>query len=180
MPADKPSREASTKIDFTAVVNEHWNSVYRLVHTLGGSVHEAEDMTQETFLRALDRLDGFQPDTNMRAWLLRIATNAFFDEKRKKKRSKLQAMVADIPVVEITAGHDLETAEQAALARAAMKELTELTRLVFHLRVQEDLSFRDIAEMAGTTEQSARWHMHQARTKLLARLGEKSPGGGDT
>ena len=68
--------------------------------------------------------------------------------------------------------------EQAALARAAMGDLTELTRLVFHLRVQEDLSFREIAELAGTTEQSARWHMHQARTKLLARLAGE-PGTGD-
>jgi len=54
-----------------------------------------------------------------------------------------------------------------------MEELSELTRLVFHLRAQEDLPFREIAELAGTTEQAARWHMHQARTKLLARLGDQ-------
>ena len=62
-------------------------------------------------------------------------------------------------------------AERCDRLRAAMGELTELTRLVFHLRAQEDLSFREIAEIAGTTEQAARWHMHQARTKLLERLG---------
>jgi RNA polymerase sigma factor (sigma-70 family) len=69
-------------------------------------------------------------------------------------------------------GHELEVAEQSALAQVAMKELTELTRLVFHLRATEDLSFREIAEIAGTTEQAARWHMHEARKRLLQRMGD--------
>jgi RNA polymerase sigma-70 factor, ECF subfamily len=170
---DKPNPQVPAELDFAAVVNEHWSSVFRLLRSLGGDVHAAEDLTQETFLRALDRIAGFAPGTNMRAWLLRIATNAYFDEQRKRKRSRSRAFDEEVPSRSVEPGHDLETAEQAALARAAMEELTELTRLVFHLRVEEDLSFREIAELAGTTEQSARWHMHQARTKLLARLGEK-------
>jgi RNA polymerase sigma-70 factor (ECF subfamily) len=170
---EQPEPIDPTKVDFSVVVHEHWNAVFRLVYSLGGNVHETEDLTQETFVRALDRLAAFRIGTNMRAWLLRIATNAFFDEKRKTKRSKRQEMVEDVPSPRQSPEHDLETAEQAALAVAAMAELTELTRLVFHLRVQEDLSFREIAELAGTTEQAARWHMHQARTKLLAKLGEK-------
>lgn len=158
------------KVDFTAVVHEHWDAVFRLAQTLSGSVHRAEDLTQETFFRALDRIAAFEPGTNMRAWLLRITTNAFLDEQRKQKRAKTEALSAEPASQAAPLDWRLETAEQAALARAAMEELTELTRLVFHLRVQEDLSFREIAELAGTTEQAARWHMHQARTKLLERL----------
>ena len=178
MADDLPDRERSTKLDFTAVVTEHWDAVFRMIHHLAGDTHTAEDLTQETFLRALDRIDGFRFGTNMRAWLLRIATNAFFDVRRKQKRSKSQSLADELPGRSESPGTELETAEQAALARAAIEELTELTRLVFHLRVQEDLSFREIAELAGTTEQAARWHMHQARTKLLARLGEKKPSTG--
>jgi RNA polymerase sigma-70 factor, ECF subfamily len=170
---DQPRRKVSADVDFTAIVNEHWNAVFRMLRNLGGDNHSAEDLTQETFLRALDRIAGFEPGTNMRAWLLRIATNAFFDEQRKRKRSKLHPMKDDVAAEVEGPGRDLETAEQATLARAALEELTELTRLVFHLRVQEDMSFREIAELAGTTEQSARWHMHHARTTLLARLGQK-------
>jgi RNA polymerase sigma-70 factor (ECF subfamily) len=169
LPAEQP-RKSTASTDFTAVVREHWNAVFRLAQTLSGSVHAAEDLTQETFLRALDRLAAFESGTNMRAWLLRIATNAFFDEQRKRKRSKAEPLNHEPPAKLPPLDWHLETAEQAALANAAMEELTELTRLVFHLRVQEDLSFREIAEMAGTTEQSARWHMHHARTKLLERL----------
>jgi len=147
--------------------------VYRLLYKLSGRVEEAEDLTQETFLRALTRFDTFQPGTRLRSWLLRIASNAFFDECRKRKRIRLELPMDELTDATPAAGHDLETAEQAALVRAAMEELTERTRLVFHLRAQEDLSFREVAKLAGTTEQAARWHMHRARTKLLARLGDR-------
>jgi RNA polymerase sigma factor (sigma-70 family) len=66
----------------------------------------------------------------------------------------------------------LEQAEQVELLRAAMAELPDTTRLVFHLRAAEELSFREIADIAEVSEEAARWHMGQARRKLLARLGK--------
>src|SRR5262245_31971649 len=129
---------------FAAVVEEHWQAVYRLLHSLSGNVHETEDLTQETFLRALQRLPSFEPGTSMRNWLLRIGSNAFFDVRRKRKRAKVQPLADEPAHEEFPVGHDLEVAEQSALARVAMQDLTELTRLVFHLRATEDLSFREI------------------------------------
>jgi DNA-directed RNA polymerase specialized sigma24 family protein len=55
-----------------------------------------------------------------------------------------------------------------------MKELSELTRLVFHLRVTEELSFKEISELADITEVATRQHMHQARSKLLKRLSDSA------
>ena len=78
----------------------------------------------------------------------------------------------EVPSHAAPAEAGLELREQGALVRAAMEELTELTRLVFHLRVTEDLAFKEIAELAGITEVAARWHMHQAEPKLLKRLGD--------
>lgn len=156
--------------DFATVVRRHWASVYRLLYSLTGHVHRTEDLTQETFLRALRRIDSYQPGTGMRPWLLRIAANAFFDEQRRSKCVRMTALDADQPARHEAPGHAMETAEQAALAREALVHLTPLTRLVFHLRVEEELSFREIAELAGTTEQAARWHMRQARVKLLEHL----------
>ena len=57
--------------------------------------------------------------------------------------------------------------------RKALTELPETARLVFLLRVEGELSFAEIAGELGTSEEAARWHMHQARTKLLARFGPK-------
>jgi RNA polymerase sigma-70 factor (ECF subfamily) len=162
---------------FAAIVEEHWTAVYRTLYTLCGNTHDTEDLTQETFLRALDRLASFRPGTRMRAWLLRIATNAFFDAHRKRLRARVKPLASDPPAPAANPGHALEVAEESALLKAALEELSETTRLVFHLRATEDLSFREIAELVGTTEQAARWHMHQARTRLLARMGDKLSGG---
>jgi RNA polymerase sigma-70 factor (ECF subfamily) len=159
--------------DFAGVVNAHWSAVYRLLHTLTGNLHDTEDLTQETFLRALRRRDSYQAGTRLRAWLLRIASNAFFDLRRKRQRSRTEPLASDPPGRASHPERRLETVEQSALLQAALQDLTELTRLVFHLRAQEDLSFREIAELAGTTEQAARWHMHQARSRLLQQLGDE-------
>jgi RNA polymerase sigma-70 factor (ECF subfamily) len=162
---------ASKGQPFAAVVDAHWTAVYRMLYYLTGNAHDTEDLTQETFLRALKRLDSFKSGTQMRAWLLRIASNAFFDVQRKRKRVEVQSLQTDPPAAARRPGHALEIAEQSELLKAAMEELSATTRLVFHLRAQEDLSFREIAAMVGTTEQAARWHMHQARVKLLKRMG---------
>ena len=157
---------------FAVVVEQHWDAVYRLLHSLTGNVHDTEDLTQETFLRALDKLAAFKPGTSMRSWLLRIGSNAFFDQQRRRKRSKQKPLDQDIPGADAPPEHALEVKQQSELVRVALAELSALTRLIFHLRATEDLSFREIAEVADTTEQAARWHMHHARTKLLERLGD--------
>jgi RNA polymerase sigma-70 factor, ECF subfamily len=155
---------------FAAVVETHWSSVFRLLFCMTGSVHDAEELTQETFLHAWRGLDGFRPGTEIRSWLLRSATNVSLDLRRKQKRRKCVPLEEDVIDSAGLPGYGLETAEQAELVRAAMHELSRTARLVFHLRVQESLSFREIAGLVGTTEQAARWHMHQARAKLLRRM----------
>jgi RNA polymerase sigma-70 factor, ECF subfamily len=162
---------------FTVVVEAHWTAVYRLLYSLTGNPHDSEDLAQETFLRALRRWDSFKQGTNLRAWLLRIGTNAFFDIKRKKRTLKIGALPDDVPADNSSAETKLESQEEAQLIRAALTDLSELTRLVFHLRVTEDLSFKEIADLAGITEVAARQHMHQARSKLLKRFGDRSSSG---
>lgn len=170
--ADLPSAEPPENFD--EVVEVHWTAVYRLLYSLSGNPHDSEDLTQETFLRAMRRWDSFQKGTNLRAWLLRIGTNAFFDVKRKRKTLKISSLSEDIVSDEKAVENSLELQEESELVRLAVLELTELTRLVFHLRVTEDLAFKAIAELAGITEVAARQHMHQARYKLLRRLSESA------
>jgi RNA polymerase sigma-70 factor (ECF subfamily) len=147
--------------------------VYRLLLSMTTCACEAEDLTQETFVRALKRLDTYQVGTNLRAWLLRIATNALRDDRRKRRRVRLAPLDTDPYCPAPPPGQGMETAEQGQRVRRALAELSDLTRLVFHLRAEEDLSFREIAELAGTTEESARWHMRQARLHLIRWLGEE-------
>jgi RNA polymerase sigma-70 factor (ECF subfamily) len=158
--------------EFELVVRQHWDAVYRLLLSLTGCAHESEDLTQETFLRALQHIDSYRPGSNLRAWLLRIASNLFFDQSRKRKRMKVEALDEEVASSSRPPGHALETADRCAVVRSVLAELSELTRLVFHLRALEDLPFGEIAGLTGTTEQAARWHMRHARVKLLERLGE--------
>lgn len=155
---------------FAAMVETHWTPVYRFLLCLTGHVHDAEELTQETFLRAWRRLDSFRTGTRIRSWLLQIAANAQRDVQRRKRRAKFVPLEVEPEVSGQPLGQALETAEQCDLLKAAMEELPETTRSVFHLRVQEELSFREIASLLDTSEEAARWHMHQARTKLLKRM----------
>lgn len=160
--------------DFDEVVEAHWTAVYRLLYSLCANGHDCEDLTQETFLRAMRRWDSFKQGTNLRAWLLRIATNAYFDVRRKRKTLKMGALSEDVMSEDKPVDSAMEQSEEGDLVRLAMLELTDLTRLVFHLRVTEELSFREVALMAGITEVAARQHMYQARAKLLRRLSDSS------
>jgi RNA polymerase sigma factor (sigma-70 family) len=157
---------------FTAVVEAHWTAVYRLLYSMTGNPHDTEDLTQETFLRALNRWNTFKEGTNLRAWLLRIGTNAFFDIRRKRQTLKIGPLAEEVVSQADSVEAQLENHEQGELIRVAVRDLSELTRLVFHLRVTEDMSFKLIAKVAGITEVAARQHMHQARTKLLRRFGD--------
>ena len=168
---DQPAQESlAPPVVFAAAVDAHWPSVFRLLFCMTGNTHDAEELTQETFLRAWRRFDSFLPGTQLRAWLLRIATNACLDVQRQRKLAGKVPLPDDLPAVQNEPSHRLVTAEQAALLRAAIDELSETTRAVFHLRATESLSFREIAAMLDTTEQAARWHMHQARQKLVKHL----------
>ncbi len=167
-------------LTFAGLVRDHWDAVYRLLQSLTGDVHDTEDLAQETFLRAWGKIKSYRPGTNLRSWLLKIASNAFLDETRRRKRSKVTPMSAEPMGGDESPGAKLEVAEMATRVREAMQELSELTRMVFHLRATEDLSFREIAQIAGTTEQAARWHKHHARTRILEILSEPpASAGGD-
>jgi len=172
-PHDGGPQEPSTPDALPALVATHWSAVYRLLFYLTGNRHDTEDLTQETFLRAMERMTTFRPGSNRRAWLLRIASNAYFDVYRRRRRLKFKLLTREPETAE-PPEKNLDLAEQSQLVRAAMEELSDTTRLVFHLRVTEELSFRDIGAMAGISEEAARWHMHQARSKLLKRLEEPS------
>ena len=153
-----------------ALVERHWESVYRLVYHLCGNLHDAQDLAQETFLKALAAADSFRAGTNLKAWLLRIASNTFLDLRRRKKTARARPMEAE-PAV--TTPDGVEQNELMRHVTSAIGQLEDVQRTVFLLRTQEDLSFREIAEVIKTSEETARWHMMQARRKLMRELDGK-------
>lgn len=154
---------------FAAVVERYWDRLYRWLYHLTHDQHTAEDLTQETFLKVYVHLDKFQAGSNLRAWVYRIAHNLFANQRRKASRSRQQfpeelADPTEGPVEEILSREDMQQ-----LARAVGRLPSEF-RAAFLLRVEEDLSFRQIAETLGITEETARWRVFKARQKLLSVL----------
>ena len=152
-------------------VREHWDGVFGLAYRLSGSRHEADDLAQEAFLKAASRRELFEAGTNLRAWLLRIVTNTFLDSRRRKQTSRSEQLPEQPPDVDAPGpGKAIENEELAEALSNALKQLPETSRAVFLLRTQEEMSFRDIGQAIGATEETARWHMLQARRRLMKLL----------
>jgi RNA polymerase sigma-70 factor (ECF subfamily) len=152
---------------FARLVDRYWDRLYRWLYHLTRDRHTAEDLTQETFLKSLAALRSFRPGSNFRAWVFRIGHNNFVNQKRASRRTKH-------PLPEDAAGaesagpvHTVEDREALELVQKAVTELPSDFRAALMLRVEEGLSFREVAKVLGTTEETARWRVFKARQKLL-------------
>lgn len=155
---------------FTALVERYWDRLYRWLYHLTHDGHGAEDLAQETFLKAFAALASFRAGSNFRAWLFRIAHNNFVNQKRALRNVR-QPMPADVPAG--TAGPIEETLTREALQQVvkAVNKLPADFRTALLLRTDEGLSFREIAEILDITEETARWRVFKARQKLMSVLG---------
>jgi RNA polymerase sigma-70 factor (ECF subfamily) len=156
--------------DGAGMVRHYGDAVYRLLYRLSRDTHDTEDLTQETFLRALERADTFREGTDLRSWLLRIATNLFLDLCRRRKTGRAGELQGDPVDAGQQPGWIIQNAELGDLLGRAIARLPATARAVFVLRAQEEMSFRAIAQVLGATEETARWHMMQARRALMKDL----------
>lgn len=134
---------------------------------------DAEDLVQETFLRAYDRFDQYTPGTNIRAWLYRILTNLYISRYRKVQREPAQDELEESGT---TDGRSAEAEAIAALteeqARAAVDNLPETFRLPVYLADVEGFSYREIAEMLEIPPGTVMSRIHRGRKMLRSALME--------
>jgi RNA polymerase sigma-70 factor (ECF subfamily) len=153
---------------FAALVERYWDRLYRWLYHLTRDGHAAEDLAQETFLKAFAGLDKFRAGTNFGAWLFRIAHNNFANQHRAAR--KRQPLSPDLP--DPGRGPLEQALSQEALQglTRALNRLPTDFRAALLLRAEEGLSFRQIADVLGLTEETARWRVFKARQKLLSLL----------
>ena len=159
--------------DLAACMAAHWKHVYRLLYRMAGNAHDAEDLAQEALVRAIERKSRFTPGTNLRSWLLKLAANVFLDQCRKKRPARADVPIDEMPQDARGPEARLEGKELGQALAAAIARLPHTPRAVFVLRAEEDLSFREIGEAVGVSEEAARWHMMQARRELVSQLDGK-------
>lgn len=156
---------------FERLVSAYWDRLYRWLYHLARDRHRAEDLTQETFLKALAAIGSFRAGSNFRAWLFRIGHNNFVNLKRSERR-------ATTALPDDTAGPDvgndpLKTAvdrERLARVSAAVANLPADFRAALLLRAEQGMSFREVAAVLKITEETARWRVFKARQKLMSVL----------
>ena len=151
--------------EFDDVYIRHFNYVYKYVLSLCRNQTIAEDITSETFLKALKRIGDFKGECKMQIWLCQIAKNTYFSyRKREKKRADYTEEC------ELSYTEDFERKfsdrEKAFEIHKALHKLEEPYKEIFTLRLFGELSFSQIGELFGKTESWARVTYHRAKLKL--------------
>ena len=159
---------------FEAVMTAHHAEIYRYLRRVTFHSSEAEDLSQETFLRAFRAYRALPPDANVRAWLFAIATNLFRNSLRSAKRRR-----AAHDVVRTAPRGDGEGPEGVALynearvtVEAVIEELPAKQRAAFVLRKVHELPYEEIAESLECSVDSARAHVFQAFRKIRHSLAD--------
>jgi RNA polymerase sigma-70 factor (ECF subfamily) len=157
---------------FGEVVRRYQTSVFNVCYRLMGERHEAEDMAQESFLRAYDRLASYDVDRPFGPWVRRLAANLCLNvlAKRQVAQVELQDEV-DLPgAAPPTPEAIVEQAERHARLRAAIRALPPRYRAVIELRHFQELSYEEIADALRIPLSDVRSHLFRARRALARRL----------
>ena len=150
---------------FDEVYQCYFDSVYRYVLSLSRDPHVAEEITQETFFKALRSLDQFRGDSSMKSWLCSIAKNIWLSEQRKKKAQPIDDEET-LPDPSPGPEESIMRQDESMRIHQLLHRLDEPYREVFTLRTLGQLSFRDIGELFDKSENWACVVYHRARAKL--------------
>ena len=163
------------------IVTEHSARVYRLAYRLTGNAHDAEDLTQEVFVRVFRSLHQYRPGT-FEGWLHRITTNLFLDQARRKQRIRFDAL-SDERADRLTSSSP--TPDSAYADRTfdddvelALATLPPDFRAAVVLCDVEGLSYEEIAEILGAKLGTVRSRIHRGRAMLRTALAHRAPAAG--
>ena len=167
---------------FEALVVAYQKQVYNLALRTVGNEEDAADMTQEVFLRAYRALGTFRGESKFSVWLYRLTTNVCIDFLRAARRHlvvPISGLDADGEEYTLDAPDPAKLPEEELLAReereelrAAMALLAPEQRLILSLRVENDLSYTDIAAVLGVREGTVKSRLARARDQLRKKLSQ--------
>ena len=159
------------------VVREHSARVYRLAYRLSGNPQDAEDLTQETFVRVFRSLANYAPGT-FEGWLHRITTNLFLDMVRRRQRIRFDALPEDTERLPGTAPSPEQVYDDTHLdpqIQAALDALSPEFRVAVVLCDIEGLTYEEIAATLGIKLGTVRSRIHRGRVQLRQALAHLAP-----
>ena len=150
----------------------YFDIVYRYIRSISQDGSLAEEVTQETFFKALEKIDQFRGDCDVRVWLCQIAKNTLYDHLKKQKKQLLGD--ERLEEAESAGGEFLEEKlaqrSQAMEIQKVLHRLSEPYKEVFSLRTFGELTFREIGMLFGKSENWARVTYYRARVKIREEL----------
>jgi RNA polymerase sigma factor (sigma-70 family) len=160
------------------VVRDHSARVYRLAYRLTGNTHDAEDLTQEVFVRVFRSLPSYTPGT-FEGWLHRITTNLFLDMARRRQRIRFEGLGEEtesrLGGAEPTPAQAFDDRHLDSDIQAALKGLAPEYRAAVILCDIEGLSYEEIAAALGIKLGTVRSRIHRGRAQLRAALEHRRP-----
>ena len=184
-PAEEPPVTQQPLVEATPtweeVVDRHSARVYRLAYRLTGNRADAEDLTQEVFVRVFRSLDTFRPGT-FEGWLHRITTNLFLDQARRRSRIRFDSL-GDEPEARLPGripSPDLQVLDGLfdSDVEAALAAMAPDFRVAVVLCDVEGLSYEEIADVLGLKLGTVRSRIHRGRSQLRKALAHRAPAPG--
>ena len=159
---------------FDQIYQAYFDPVYRYVLSLSEDPHIAEEITQETFFKAMQSLDRFQGKSSLKTWLCTIARNRLISEQRKKKVQPIDDDALSRADPSAGPEESIMRQDESMRIHRLLHHLDEPYREVFTLRTLGQLSFRDIGELFGKSDNWACVIYHRARAKMKEKMEESS------
>jgi len=157
------------------IILKYKRKVFGIAYKFTGRFEEAEDLTQEIFLKVYKALDTYKKEQDFSWWLVSISRNACIDYYRSVKRER-RILSSDITKLKdfkfegLSPQGNLEAAERSRLLRQSLSELPEDLRHVLVLRDLKGLSYKEIADQLGLVEGTVKSRIHRGRAELAEKL----------
>lgn len=157
---------------FDALVTTYVRRARAVAFRLMQNKDDADDLVQDAFLRALQQIDGFDPDRRFGPWFFRLLVNTGLDTLRRLRLRTTDAQPIDMPDPGSPPDLQMERSEVRSRFEQALAQLPPRQRLVVWAHEVDGLDTREIAEMMGTSRTTVRWHLHQGRKALRVALAD--------
>src|SRR5919109_170562 len=167
---------AGDQIAWEQIVRQHWRKVFNIAYKFGGKHDQAEDLTQDVFLKLFKSLDTFDRRANFQTWLISVSRNLCIDHYRSVRKER-ETMNRDVDPSELTPvattrspQMELEQRDRVQLLRAALDKLAPSLRTAVMLRDIQELTYQEIADRLRLPEGTVKSRINRGRTELARQI----------
>lgn len=167
--ADRLAKKETQRQAFAQVVHQYSKPLYWKIRRIVLTHEDANDVLQNTFLKAWNNLDDFRNKSKISTWIYRIAVNEALDFLRKKSNNRAVSADDDPSVANMLMADDyFDGDEIQAQLQEAIAQLPEVQRVVFNLRYYEEMKYAEMSQLLNTSEGALKASYHLAVKKITA------------